>query len=77
MGTSLPYTRRNRPRIGTEVIEAIGITNPNVSICVFRFGILRFSFGYTVHFGYSGHLRPPLSSQYIRLPTISDLNIIE
>ena len=31
----------------------------------------------TVHFGYSGHLWPPLSGHYIRLATISDLNIIE
>ena len=75
MGTSLLYTRRNRPRIGTEVIEAIGITKPNVSMCV-QVWAFKFSFGYTVHFGYSGHLRP-LSGHYIRLATISDLNIIE
>ena len=31
----------------------------------------------TVHFRYSGHLGPPLSGHYIRLATISDLNIIE
>ena len=31
----------------------------------------------TVHFGYSGHLGPPLSGHYIRLATIVALNIIE
>ena len=31
----------------------------------------------TMHFGYSGHLQPPLSGHYIRLAIISDLNIIE
>ena len=31
----------------------------------------------TVHFGYSGHLGPPIPGHYIRLATISDLNIIE
>ena len=31
----------------------------------------------TVHFGYSGHLGPSLSGHYIRMATISDLNIIE
>ena len=31
----------------------------------------------TVHLGYSGHLGPLLSGHYIRLATISDLNIIE
>ena len=31
----------------------------------------------TVHFGYSGHLGPPLSGHYIRLASISDLNIIK
>ena len=30
-----------------------------------------------MHFGYNGHLGPPLSGHYIQLATISDLNIIE
>ena len=32
---------------------------------------------YTVHFGYSGHLGPPLSGHYIRLAIISGLNKID
>ena len=31
----------------------------------------------TVHFGFSGHLGSPLSCHYIRLATISNLNLIE
>ena len=44
----------------------IALSRPAEQICIA-----------TVHFGYSGHLGPPLSGHYIRLATISDLNIIE
>ena len=46
--------------------------DPNATISRWRYHHVG-----TVHFGYSGHLGPPFSGHYIRLATISHLDIIE
>ena len=51
-------------------------TNP-LSHVYFFLRVRYYTESYTVYFGYSGHLGPPLSGYCIRLATISDFNIIE